>query len=48
MVVEHTLALLHRFRRLVTRWERRADLHHSFLDLATILICWYRVPRRIR
>ncbi|WP_425286481.1 IS5 family transposase [Actinopolyspora xinjiangensis] len=47
-VVEHTLALLHQFRRLATRWERRTDIHHDFLALATSLICWRRLPNRIR
>jgi transposase len=29
-VVEQTLALLHQFRRLAERWERRTDIHHGF------------------
>ena len=47
-VVEQTLALLHQFRRLATRWERRTDIHHGFLALATSLICWRRLPDQIR
>ncbi|KGI79646.1 transposase [Actinopolyspora erythraea] len=47
-VVEQTLALLHQFRRPATRWERRTDLHHDFLNLATSLICWRRLPEQIR
>ncbi|MCT2581791.1 hypothetical protein [Actinophytocola gossypii] len=39
-VVEQTLALLHQFRRLAERWERRTDIHHGFLTLATSIICW--------
>ena len=39
-VVERTLAWLSRFRRLVVRYERRADLHRAFLTLACVLICW--------
>ncbi|WP_092981306.1 hypothetical protein [Actinopolyspora lacussalsi] len=45
-VVEQTLALLHQFRRLATRWERRTDLHHDFLTLTTSLISWYRLPNQ--
>ena len=29
-VVEQTLALLHQFRRLATRWERRTDIQRTF------------------
>lgn len=47
-VVEQTLALLHQFRRLATRWERRTDIHHGLLTLATSIICWRRLPNRIR
>ena len=39
-VVERTLAWLSRFRRLVVRYERRADIHGAFLSLACALICW--------
>ncbi len=37
-VVEQTLALMHQFRRPATRWERRTDIHHGLLGLATNLI----------
>ncbi|GAB3560444.1 hypothetical protein GCM10027444_43960 [Actinopolyspora lacussalsi] len=47
-VVEQTLALLHQFRRLATRWERRTDIHHGFLTLATSLISWRRLPKQMR
>lgn len=47
-VVEQTLALLHQFRRLATRWERRTDIHHGFLALACGLITWRRLPHRMR
>ena len=46
-VVEQTIALLHWFRRLRTRWEIRDDIHHGFLTLATSLICWRRLKRSI-
>jgi len=38
-VVERTFAWLHRFRRLVIRYERRADIHRGFLTLAAIVVC---------
>jgi transposase len=37
--VERTIGWLHQFRRLRTRWERRADLHQAFLTLACSIIC---------
>jgi len=30
---------VHRFRRLVIRYERRADIHRGFLTLAAIVVC---------
>jgi hypothetical protein len=39
-VVERRVAWLHRNRRLLIRYERRADLHQAFLDLGAALICW--------
>jgi transposase len=39
-VVERTLPWLHRFRRLNVRYERRDDVHKSFLTLACALITW--------
>lgn len=47
-VVEQTLALLHQFRRLATRWERRTDIHQGFLALANSLISWRRLPTQMR
>jgi IS5 family transposase len=38
-VVERTFAWLHRFRRLLVRYERRADIHLAFLTLAAALVC---------
>ena len=37
--VERTIGWLHQFRRLRTRWERRADIHQAFLTLACPIIC---------
>ncbi|UOB15889.1 IS5 family transposase [Streptomyces sp. HP-A2021] len=44
-VVEQTLALLHHFKRLAVRWERRTELHDAFVSLACSLICWRRLNR---
>ncbi|MFE0791159.1 transposase [Streptomyces sp. MA25(2023)] len=45
-VVEQTFALLHQFKRLAVRWERRLDLHDAFASLACALICWRRLLKR--
>lgn len=45
-VVERTNAWLHRFRRLLVRYERRSDIHQALLTLAAILICWRRLHRK--
>ncbi|WP_405764656.1 transposase [Streptomyces sp. NBC_00080] len=37
-VVEQTFALLHQFKRLAVRWERRTELHDAFVSLACGLI----------
>lgn len=44
-VVEQTFALLHGFKRLAVRWERRTELHDAFVSLACSLICWRRLKR---
>ncbi|EPD54570.1 hypothetical protein HMPREF1211_08226 [Streptomyces sp. HGB0020] len=44
-VVEQTFALLHQFKRLAIRWERRLELHGAFLSLASSLICWRRLKK---
>jgi len=38
-VVERGFAWLHAFKRLRTRYERRADIHLGLLQLACALIC---------
>jgi hypothetical protein len=43
-VVEQSLALLHHFKRLGVRWERRTELHDAFVSLVYSLICRRR-PR---
>ncbi|MFF6898705.1 IS5 family transposase [Streptomyces hydrogenans] len=44
-VVEQTFALLHQFKRLAVRWERRTELHDAFVSLACCLICWRRLKK---
>jgi hypothetical protein len=39
-VVERSIALLHQFRRLRTRFDRRDDVHEAFMDLGLCVICW--------
>ena len=41
--VEQTFALLHRFRRLATCYERTIETHAAFVALACCLICWRRL-----
>jgi transposase len=47
-VVEATIALLHWFRRLRIRWERRDDIHQAFLTLGCAIICWRRLHTNLR
>ncbi|MBB3172872.1 transposase [Endobacter medicaginis] len=42
-VIERTFAWINRFRRLVTRYERKSDIHHAFTALACSLICFNRL-----
>lgn len=44
-VAEQTFALLHQFKRLAVRWERRLDLHNAFVSLGCGLICWRRLKK---
>ncbi|MFF4041768.1 hypothetical protein [Streptomyces sp. NPDC001816] len=44
-VVEQTFALLHQFKRLALRWERRIELRNSCLSLACSLICCRRIKK---
>jgi transposase len=41
-VVEQTASLLHQFRRLRTRFDKRDDIHEAFMDLGSSMICWRR------
>ncbi|MFD5641579.1 transposase, partial [Streptomyces anulatus] len=42
-VVEQTFTLLHHFKRLAVRWERRTELHDTFISLACSIICYRRL-----
>jgi transposase len=44
-VVERTFAWLNRYRRLIVRYERRADIHLAFTTLACALICMGQIRR---
>jgi transposase len=39
-LIEQTIALLHQFRRLAIRWERRLDLHASLVSRGGLLHRW--------
>lgn len=41
--VEQTFGLFHQFRRLRTRFDKRADIHEAFMSLGCIVICWRRL-----
>jgi transposase len=45
-VVERTLAWLARYRRLLVRFERRADIRKAFLHLGCALICLEDTPEQ--
>ena len=45
-VIERTFAWINRFRRLVTRYERRSDIHYAFTALACSLICFNKLQDR--
>jgi transposase len=44
-VVEQTLALFHQFRRLRTRFDKRADIHEAFMTIGCAMMCWRRLHR---
>jgi putative transposase len=39
-VVERSHSWLHRFRRILTRWEKRLDTYLAMLHLACALVTW--------
>ena len=46
-VVERSFAWLHNFKRLLVRYERRADMHRAFLALGCCLVCYRRLRSSI-
>ena len=46
-VVERTFAWLHNFKRLLVRYERRADMHRALLALGCCLVCFRRLRSSI-
>ncbi len=46
-VIERTFAWINRYRRFVTRYERRGDIHHAFTALACALICFSKLHGRV-
>ena len=46
-VVERTFAWLHNFKRLLIRYERRAEIHHALLALGCSLVCFRRLKSSI-
>ncbi len=46
-VVERTFAWLHNFKRLLVRYERRAEMHEALLALGCCLVCYRRLTNSI-
>src|SRR3954467_5075109 len=46
-VVERTFAHLHQFKRLLVRYERRAEMHRAMLAIGCCLICFRRLNKLI-
>jgi transposase len=44
-VVERSFAWLHQFKRLLVRYDRRAEIHEAFLALGCCLVCFRRLQR---
>jgi len=42
-VVERTFAWLHQFKRLLVRYERRADIHEAFLAIGCCIVYYQRL-----
>jgi transposase len=42
-VVEQSIALLHQFRRLKFRYDKRDDIHQAFVTIAEAVMCWRRL-----
>ena len=46
-VVERTFAWLHHFKRLLVRYDRRAEIHEAFLALGCCLVCYRRLQNSL-
>ena len=46
-VVERTFAWLHQFKRLLVRYDRRAEIHEAFLAIGCCLVCFRRLQRSL-
>lgn len=46
-VVERTFAHLHQFKRLLVRYERRAEMHEAMLAIGCCLLCFRRLNKLI-
>ena len=44
-VVEQTIALMHQFRRLRVRYDKRDDIHETFMTIAEAVICYRRLHK---
>jgi transposase len=44
-VVERTFAWLHQFKRLLVRYDRRAEIHEAFLAIGCCLVCFRRLQK---
>lgn len=42
-VVERTFAWLHQLKRLLVRYDRRAEIHEAFLAIGCCLVCFRRL-----
>jgi transposase len=40
---ERTFAWLHHFKRLLVRYDRRAEIHEAFLAIGCCLVCFRRL-----
>jgi transposase len=42
-VIQRTFAWLHQFKRLLVRFDRRAEIHEAFLAIGCCLVCYRRL-----
>ncbi len=46
-VVERTFAWLHKLKRLLVRYDRRAEIHEAFLAIGCCLVCFRRLQNSL-